>query len=53
MRHKYSKKSRKEMEKNLIGIIDERNSQLKNEISRESALRFENIEYIKSCMEVI
>lgn len=39
------------MEKRLMNIIEDRFSQLKNDVSKESKNRYESIEHLKSCLE--
>ena len=41
----------REMEKRLLGIIEDRFSALKNDVSKESRNRFESIEHLKNCLE--
>ncbi len=43
--------SRKELEKRMITLIDSRVASLRSEISKESKLRYENIEHLESCLE--
>ena len=39
------------MEKRLLGIIEDRFSALKNDVSKESRNRYESIEHLKNCLE--
>ena len=39
------------MEKRLLGIIEDRFSTLKTDVSKESRNRYESIEHLKSCLE--
>ena len=39
------------MEKRLLGIVEDRFSALKNDVSKESRNRFESIEHLKNCLE--
>ena len=43
---------RKEMERKLAILIEEKQAQLKAEIAKESIIRIENIDYLKACIEV-
>jgi len=43
---------RKEMERKLAILIEEKQAQLKAEIAKESSIRIENIDYLKACIEV-
>jgi hypothetical protein len=39
------------MEKRLLGIVEDRFSALKTDVTKESKNRFESIEHLKSCLE--
>lgn len=43
--------ARRDMEKRLMAIVEERIGGLKNEVSKESKNRFESIEHLKNCLE--
>jgi hypothetical protein len=43
--------ARKEMEKRLLSIIEDRFSALRGDVSKESRNRFESVEHLKSCLE--
>ena len=43
--------ARKEMEKRLLGIVEDRFTSLKTDVSKESRNRYESIEHLKSCLE--
>lgn len=43
--------ARKEMEKRLMGIVEDRFSTLKTDVSKESRNRYESIEHLKQCLE--
>ena len=43
--------ARKEVEKRLLGIIEDRFSTLKTDVSKESRNRYESIEHLKTCLE--
>jgi hypothetical protein len=44
---------RKEMERKVLMLIEDKTNLLRNEVAREANLRYENIEHLKSCLEVI
>ena len=39
------------MEKKLLGIVEDRFSTLKTDVSKESRNRYESIEHLKNCLE--
>lgn len=39
------------MEKRLLGIVEDRFTALKNDVSKESKNRYESIEHLKNCLE--
>ena len=43
--------ARKEMEKRLLSIIEDRFAALKQDVAKESRNRFESVEHLKSCLE--
>lgn len=44
---------RKEQEKRLMGIIDDKSNSIRTELGKEAAIREEGVESLKSCMEVL
>jgi hypothetical protein len=43
--------ARRDMEKRLVQIIEERFTALKTDVSKESRHRYESVEHLKSCLE--
>ena len=43
--------SRREMEKRLLGIVEDRFTALKNDVNKESKNRYESIDHLKNCLE--
>ncbi len=43
--------ARKEMEKRLFGIVEDRFNALKSDVAKESRNRYESIEHLKYCLE--
>jgi hypothetical protein len=39
------------MEKRLIGLVEDRFTALKTDVSKESRNRYESVEHLKSCLE--
>ena len=43
--------SRREMEKRLFSVVEERTTTLRNELAKESKNRYDSIEHLKQCLE--
>ncbi len=43
--------ARRDMEKRLLAVVEERIGGLKGEVQKESKNRFESIEHLKQCLE--
>lgn len=43
--------ARRDMEKRLAGIVEDRFAALKSDVAKESRNRFESIEHLKNCLE--
>jgi len=43
--------ARRDVEKRLLGIAEERFAALKSDVGKESRNRYESVEHLKSCLE--
>jgi hypothetical protein len=43
--------ARRDMEKRVLGAIEDKFSQLKGDIAKESRNRYESVEHLKNCLE--
>lgn len=41
------------MEKKLLALVEEKTNGLRNDVAKESKNRFDSIEHLKACLEVL